>query len=264
MSEPSYSKKLLLINGRWSFYVLLWAVGATIPPLLTIPETLPGKILVNKARRIRESNIPGFENVQAPMETSDRTLTSIFKVTLLRPWRLLFDPIAFCYATYSALVYMLLYMLFAIYPIVFREKRGWNAGISELPLLGTGIGACLGGVFNFYFVVQDGKKRLAGETQRPGDRLAVAKFGGLLLPVAMFWFAWTANYNSIHWIVPTLVGVFLSMAIFPIFVGYLNYLVNVYTSYAASVLAATTVLRACCGAAAPLFTPYMFKSLGVA
>lgn len=48
-----------------------------------------------------------------------------------------------------------------------------------------------------------------------------------------------------------------------IFVAYLNYLVDVYLMYAASAIAANTIARSACGAAAPLFTNQMFSALGV-
>jgi len=48
-----------------------------------------------------------------------------------------------------------------------------------------------------------------------------------------------------------------------IFVAYLNYLVDVYLAYAASAVAANTILRSAVGAAAPLFTNRMFDRLGV-
>ena len=48
-----------------------------------------------------------------------------------------------------------------------------------------------------------------------------------------------------------------------IFVGYLNYLTDSYLMYAASAVAANTVARSAAGAAAPLFTQYMFDALGV-
>lgn len=79
----------------------------------------------------------------------------------------------------------------------------------------------------------------------------------------MFWFAWTGEYNSIHWIAVTLAGVFLSTSILLIFVAYLNYITDSYLMYAASALAANTVARSAAGAAAPLFTNYMFNALGV-
>jgi MFS transporter, DHA1 family, multidrug resistance protein len=250
-------------DWRWNFYVLLWLGFGTMIVLFTIPETLPSQVLLNKARRIRKAKVPGYEGIQAPVEVSDRTLVGIFKVALTRPWIILFDPISFLVAIYLSVVYMLLYMLFEIYPIVFQEHRGWNAGVGELPLIGTVIGAVIGGAYVFYDSAQYKKKVLAGETRTPEDRLKVAMIGGILFPITMFWFAWTGNFNSIHWVVPTLAGVFLSTSILLIFVAYLNYLTDSYLMYAASALAANTVARSACGAAAPLFTGQMFTALGV-
>lgn len=67
----------------------------------------------------------------------------------------------------------------------------------------------------------------------------------------------------IHWIVPTIAGVFLAASLMLIFVGYLTYLVDSYLMYAASAIAVNTVCRSACGAAAPLFTNYMFDALGI-
>ncbi|KAK3068497.1 hypothetical protein LTR53_013884 [Teratosphaeriaceae sp. CCFEE 6253] len=245
------------------FYVLIWMSFGTLIILFTIPETLPSQVLLNKARRIRRAKVPGYEGVQVPVETTDRSLKGTFKVALTRPWIILFDPISFLVAIYLSIVYMLLYMLFTIYPIVFQQMRGWNAGVGELPLIGTVIGACIGGGYVFYDSAQTKKKVLAGIKQKPEDRLPLAMIGGVLFPITMFWFAWSANFNSVHWVVPTLAGVFLSSSILLIFVAYLNYLTDTYLMYAALALAANTVVRSACGAAAPLFTSYMFESLGV-
>jgi DHA1 family multidrug resistance protein-like MFS transporter len=250
-------------NWRWTFYVLLWLGAATWFMMWTIPETLPSIVLQNKARRIRGLKIPGYENVKSPIEVTDRKLSSIFAIALTRPWKILVDPISFAVAIYLAVVYALLYMLFTIYPIVFQQKRGWNSGVGELPLLGTAIGAVIGGSIIFAVSARDRKKQLAGHLSVPEDRLPVAMIGGIMFPITMFWFAWTGNFNSIHWIVPTIAGVFLSTSILLIFVAYLNYLTDTYLMYAASALAANTVARSAAGAAAPLFTQYMFDALGV-
>jgi multidrug resistance protein len=75
-------------NWRWSFYVLLWLAAGTFPIMFTIPETLPSQVLLNKATRIRKAKIPGYENVRAPIEATDRSLAGIFKVSmsLMTPW----------------------------------------------------------------------------------------------------------------------------------------------------------------------------------
>lgn len=248
---------------RWSFYVLIFLSAGTIPFMFTIPETLPSQVLLNKARRIRRAKIPGYENVTAPVEATDRTLAGIFKTALIRPWAILFDPISFFCAIYLSVVYMLLYMLFSIYPFVFQTMRGWNAGVGELPLIGTVVGACFGGAYVFWVSSQDKKKILAGETRRPEDRLSVAMVGGILFPLSMFGFAWSANYNYVHWIVPVIFGVILSASILLVFVAYLNYITDSYLMFAASALAANTICRSACGAAAPLFTDFMFEAMGV-
>lgn len=84
------------------------------------------------------------------------------------------------------------------------------------------------------------------------------------------------DYKSIHWVVPAMVGMLISASMLLIFVGFLNYLV-VFTwgglsptllplkmasperrvRYAASAIAANTVMRSAFGAASPLFTRQM-------
>ncbi|GLI79736.1 hypothetical protein PoHVEF18_008077 [Penicillium ochrochloron] len=254
-------------DWRWTFYVLLWLGGASAVIMLTIPETYAPIVLYKKAQRIRDAKIPGYENVKAPFEDNDRTLVGIYKVALTRPWIILFDPISLLCAIYLAFVYTLLYMLFTIYPIVFQEKRGWNSGVGELPLLGTVVGALFGGAIVLADTRMRQKKIDQGitkmEDSEPEDRLPLAIGGGIAFALTMFWFAWSAEFTSVHWIVPTIAGVFISSAMLLIFVGFLNYLVDVYQMYAASAVAANTIARSACGAAAPLFTSQMFAALGV-
>jgi DHA1 family multidrug resistance protein-like MFS transporter len=250
-------------DWRWNFYVIIMLAGVTEILMFTIPETLASRVLVNKARRIRAMKMPGYENVKAPVEDTGRTLVDIFKVALIRPWKILVDPISFFVAVYLSVVYTLLYMLFTIYPIIFQQRRGWNAGVGELPLIGTALGAMLAGALVFANSSRERKRVLAGYQGRAEDRLPLAMVGGLLFPVTMFWFAWSGQYDSVHWIVPTIAGVFLASSILLIFVSFYNYLTDTYLMYTASAVAANTICRSAAGASAPLFTQYMFDALGV-
>jgi DHA1 family multidrug resistance protein-like MFS transporter len=247
---------------RWTYYVLLWLGGATEILLFTIPETLPAAVLRRKAQQLRCRNTE-YNQIFAPMEEHRPTLASSFHTAWTRPWRILVDPISFLVAMFYSVVYTLLYMLFSIYPIVFQQQRGWSVGIGELPLVGVVVGACLGGILLYLLSITDKNKIDSGHRMTPEDRLPAAMVGGVLFPITMFWFAWTAEFNSVHWIVPTIAGTFLATSILLIFVGFINYLVDVYITYAASAVAANTILRSACGAAAPLFTQYMFNTLGV-
>lgn len=179
--------------------------------MFTIPETFGPAILRNRARRIRRAKIPGYEEIKAPVEDSDRTLFDSYKIALTRPWIILFDPISFLVAVYMSIVYTLLYMLFSIYPIVFQERRGWNAGVGELPLLGTGklsfrsflftqlrriaIGALIGAGVVVVNSKYKARKVAEGQELTPEDRLPLAMIGGVGFAVTMFWFAWTAEFK---------------------------------------------------------------------
>ncbi|KAG8161678.1 hypothetical protein KVR01_008665 [Diaporthe batatas] len=264
---PVISGFLQLTKGvegwKWSFYVLLMLSAFSAIFLFTIPETYAPVLLQKKARRIRKAKIPGYEHVKAPLETTNQTLVQVYKIALTRPWIILFDTISFLCAIYLSVVYLLLYMLFSIYPIVFQQMRGWNSGVGELPLIGTVVGAALGALIVAIDSRSQNKKVQAGFKPEPENRLSLAMYGGVGFAASMFWLAWSANFNYVHWIVPTLAGVFLSASMLLIFVSFLNYLVDTYLMFAASAIAANTVLRSAAGAAAPLFTKQMFGALGI-
>lgn len=197
---PVISGFLELEKGwRWSFYVILILAGVTEIALFTLPETHAPTILRDKAKRLRKSGDARFENARAVGEDPDLKLVQIYKIALIRPWKILFDPISFFCAIYMSVVYTLLYMLFTIYPIVFQEKRGWNAGVGELPLIGTVIGAIIGGGIvavdtqRRNRLIKSGKLRM--EDMTPEDRLPLAMIGGIGFAVTMFWLAWSAEYK---------------------------------------------------------------------
>ena len=73
----------------------------------------------------------------------------------------------------------------------------------------------------------------------------------------------TLRFSSVHWIVPTLAGGFLSASMLLIFVIYVNYIVDTYTVYAASAIAANTIARYAFAASVPLFTDQMFAAMGI-
>lgn len=87
----------------------------------------------------------------------------------------------------------------------------------------------------------------------PEARLPPALIGSVCLPVGLFWFAWT-NSPSIHWIVSIIATAPFGFGMVLVFLSIMNYLIDSYVIYAASVLAANSVLRSLFGAAFPLFT----------
>lgn len=87
----------------------------------------------------------------------------------------------------------------------------------------------------------------------PEWRLPPVIVGGVSFGIGIFWFAWTGFRHDIHWIAPTLSGLATGFGILSIFLNLLNYLIESYLMFAASAIAANTLLRSLAGAAFPLF-----------
>lgn len=183
----------LKLNWRWSFYVMLWLGIPSAILMFTIPETHAPTILYEKAKTIRKS--PGYEHVISPSEADKPPLLQMYKQALTRPWVLFIDPISLLCGIYLAIVFTLQYMLFSIYPIVFQKMRGWNAGVGQLPLIGTILGAVLGAIIIFLDTRRRIRHYLSGNLLEPEDRLLMAMIGGIGFAVTMFWFAWTSQYK---------------------------------------------------------------------
>lgn len=240
------------------FSGLIWIIGSLI-----VPETYAPLLLRKRAQRL--SQITGKVYCsKLDLERGEVSVKDAFGAALLRPWILLFaEPIVFLLSIYMAIVYGTLYMLFGAYPIVFQEIRGWNEGVGSLPFLGVMTGMMIAVAANMW----DNKRYIRVSKQHhgfapPETRLVPTMVGGFAVPIGLFWFAWT-NGTNVHWIVSIIAGAPFGFGMVLVFLSIMTYLVDAYTIYAASVLAANSVIRSCFGAGFPLFTTYMYHNLGI-
>ncbi|KAL6229418.1 hypothetical protein BDW75DRAFT_235223 [Aspergillus navahoensis] len=236
----------------------LWIAGS-----LLLPETYAPVLLRRRAEKL--SRITGkVYRSKSDIDQGKISLKASFNVALSRPWILLFrEPIVFLLSVYMAIVYGTLYMLFAAFPIVYQEGRGWNQGVGGLSFLGIMVGMLLAVIYS----ILDNKRYVKMEERNggfapPEARLHPCLPASIAIPVGLFWFAWT-NYPSIHWMASIAAGVPFGFGMVLVFLGIMNYLIDAYTIFAASVLAANSVLRSLFGASFPLFTTYMYNNLGI-
>ncbi|KIX09386.1 uncharacterized protein Z518_00465 [Rhinocladiella mackenziei CBS 650.93] len=191
-------------------------------------------------------------------------LSEVVRRSLVRPWALLFrEPVVFLFTIYMGVVYGTLYLCFAAFPIVFQQGYGWNAGQGGLAFLGIMVGMLIG----VAIIVFDNKRyarlhREAGGSAPPETRLPPVILGGAFTIIGLAWFAAT-NDPGVHFIVPILAGVPFGAGFLLVFMSSTNYLIDSYVIFAASVLAANSILRSTFGAVFPLFTIYMYRDLGV-
>lgn len=249
---------------KWVLGLLAIVAGAFwIIGTLFIPETYAPRLLRKRAQRLTQITgkvyVSKLEKDRPPM-----TVPQLLRTSLLRPWQLLFmEPIVLLLSIYMAIVYGTLYMLFSAFPIVFEQHRHWNQGVGSLSFLGVMIGMLLAAVYNIwdnsrYIKIAHKYKGFAP----PEARLPPSLLASVCLPVGLFWFAWT-NSPSIHWLSPIAACIPFGFGMVLVFVAVLNYLIDSYTIFAASVLAANSVLRSIFGAVFPLFTTYMYRNLGI-
>ncbi|KAG6366268.1 hypothetical protein INS49_000444 [Diaporthe citri] len=84
-------------------------------------------------------------------------------------------------------------------------------------------------------------------------RLPMSLVGCVAIPIGLFWFAWT-NDPSSSWLISIAAQAPFGFGFVLVYISIQNYLVDAYTIYAASVLAAKAMLKSVFGAAFPLFT----------
>ncbi|EFX00410.1 major facilitator superfamily transporter multidrug resistance [Grosmannia clavigera kw1407] len=253
-----------------AFTGVMWIVGTLI-----VPETYAPYLLRKRAQELSRRTgkfyvsrldahyyTPGKDGSPPPAKP---TVGHQLRTALCRPWILLFtEPIVFVISLYMAIIYGTMYMMFDAFPIVFEEVRGWSAGIGGLAFLGIAVGMVIAvfyaGLDNHF---RYAKISLAHKGAAPPEaRLFSGAIGAVLIPVGLFWFAWT-NRPPVHWVVPIIGSGFFAAGLVLVFLSLMNYLVDTYVVFAASCLAANAVLRSLFGAAFPLFTTYMYQNLGL-
>ncbi|EAS28603.1 multidrug resistance protein [Coccidioides immitis RS] len=241
------------------FSGVLWIIGT-----LLVPETYAPVLLRKRANTLSKLSGKVYRS-RIDIDQGRVTVSEAFATALSRPWILLFrEPIVFLLSLYLAIVYGTLYMLFGAFPFVYQLIRGWNEGIGGLAFLGVLVGMLIAAALNIF----DNNRRYIPLAKKhhgfapPEARLPPSMIGGIAIPIGLFWFAWT-NYPSIHWLASIAAGVPFGFGMVLVFLGVMNYLIDSYTIYAASVLAANSVLRSLFGAAFPLFTRYMYEDLGI-
>ncbi len=95
----------------------------------------------------------------------------------------------------------------------------------------------------------------------PEARLIPAMFGGVMIPLSLYWLAFT-TYPQVHWIAPIIASVPFGTGIFLCFTSVFTYTVVAYRPIAASAMAANTFVRTSFAAVFPLFAGQMYDRLG--
>ena len=192
---------------------------------------------------------------------------------------LVFSPIVLALSTYMAVVYGYLYLLFTTITEVYEGQYRFSQGTVGLTYLGIGVGSMMGVII--FGIASDKILKAKSKTgeMKAEYRLPPMIPGSFLVPIGcgfllqscqssltnvfiVFVYGWTAD-KHVFWLVPILGTGVVGIGLLATFMPIQTYLVDAFTIYAASALAANTVLRSLVGAVLPLAGQKMYATLGL-
>ncbi|KAL3477168.1 MFS general substrate transporter [Aspergillus californicus] len=249
---------------RWVFYATSIADGAIqIVGLFLLKETYAPRLLQMRAKKLRKES--GDPSYQTEIERQNKTLGEIIRTALIRPFRLLTtQPIVQAIALYLAYAYGIMYLVLSTFPTLWTGENYYNEsiGIGGLNYISLGVGFWLGS--QICAPLNDRiYRRLKAQNNgigQPEFRVPLLSISAFMLPAGLFIYGWTGEKQT-HWIAPNIGAALFGMGTIITFQCAQTYLIDSYTRFAASALAASACMRSLCGFSFPLFAPYMYDKL---
>jgi DHA1 family multidrug resistance protein-like MFS transporter len=217
------------LGWRWTAYIpAIMGYAAFLMNLFFLKESYPPVVLVEKAAELRRRTKNW--GIHAKQEEIEVDFRELMVNNFSRPLRLLFgEPLIMAVTIYLSFIYGLLYCFLTAYTVVFRGVYGMNAGVSGLPLFGMVVGLFIAAA---YIIISSKgyikKLDKNGGVPVPEWRCPPVIVGGALFAAGLFWFGWTGFSGTVHWIVPTLSGLFTGFGLLIIFIQLFNYLIDTY------------------------------------
>lgn len=188
------------LNWRWIFWILtIICVTNTVAGFLFLRETYAPVILAARKKSYEEASESGSSKVFRVADEDNRPFRTKFSEILLRPLRILFtQPIVLVLAVYQAVLFGTTYSLYTNFQAIYSDIYGFGSTQVGLLYLFPGLGFLIAvwflvpnidTVYNRLAEKNDGKAK-------PEYRLPLANIGAALLPISLFWFAWTVEYHA--------------------------------------------------------------------
>lgn len=260
-----------LTTWKWVFWsTCIAAMFVQLLGVFFLHETYAAEILKRKKNQMIK--ITGNQDLHTEFDNPSRKFSSHLATALKRPFKLLFtQPIVQVLAIYIGYVYGVLYLVLASFPVLWTngpedKPPGYNeknSGIAGLNYISLGIGFYLGTQIAAKTAdrIYKSLKAKNGGVGRSEFRVPLMFPGAIMVPVGLLIYGWSAQFR-VHWIVPNIGTAIFAAGNQLVFQNCQTYIVDSYTRFAASAIAATTVFRSLGGFAFPIFANAMYTALG--
>jgi multidrug resistance protein len=251
-------------NWRWLF----WATSIAYAVILTVSffylcESYAPLLLYRKCKLLRKRT--GNPNLRTEFPDIDQPAITKLRTRIVRSFGLLFsEPIVQVLSIYMAFAYGCLYLVLSTFPALWELHYNESPGIGGLNYISIGLGFFIGAPLigktndKVYYKLKAKDHRKQG---KPEFRIPLMIPFSFLLPIGILLYGWAAKAH-LPWIVPNIGAFIFCMGTIAAFQCVTTYLVDSYTRFTASAIAAVTVLRSLAGFGFPLFAPIMYKVLG--
>ncbi|KIP10638.1 hypothetical protein PHLGIDRAFT_22099 [Phlebiopsis gigantea 11061_1 CR5-6] len=211
-------------NWRWTFRVLIiWTFVTWVLLIAIVPETFVPYILKQKAAKLRKAS--GDDRFWAALDRRTMSLPQLILRSCYVPVELLLvDRMALLLDLWSALLLGILYLTFQAFPIIFGTVHGFAIQFVGMSFLGIGIGMVIGLLCQPLFNRRMRRLTLEHKGHPPPEtRLFSAMIGGVMVPVSLFWLAFT-TYRKLHWIAPIIASVPFGTGMLFIYTGVFTFI----------------------------------------
>ncbi|KAF3391412.1 putative efflux pump kojT [Penicillium rolfsii] len=253
------------IGFEWADWISMIITGAVLAfVLLAQPETYSPLLLEWRAKHLRE--LTGDERYQAE-HASASSLGTRLLVNVSRPFMLIWtEPIILIFSFYLVLLYFVLFTFLNGYPFIFGQPYGESTSLTFIIFVAMVPGVFIAAImvpFMYRLTKQAAAKAAAeGKSLQPEVSLYWAMAGAsILMPISLFWMAWTCYSDISIWSPIVASGVF-GYALVCIFTTTYMYIIFVYLQYAASALGFMTFARYIVSGALSPASVKMYERLG--
>ncbi|PRP80127.1 polyamine transporter [Planoprotostelium fungivorum] len=248
----------LSLGWRWIFWIQMIFLGLIFLFLLSMPETSAEKLLKDMAdRKNRETNSNLYHNGKKEVP-----LWMAIRFSCTTPFKLLFSDHVLALASFvRAYDLGVQYLFLESYLFVFGDNYDWDIGktysMQWFLVFSRAIPIAL---FPIQHRIYSNRAQKLGGVEIPEDRLLWAIPSTVVLPIGLFWFAWT-SYPSVSWVAPALAGIPIGIANTIIDIAMTNYIGDIYTIQAPTANAASTFCYSVASFALPVAGTYVYPAM---
>lgn len=248
------------LGWRWIYWVtFIYSMGILALCVVLLPETCHHIILGKKAKKLRKkTNDLNYRVPSAPEITPAVIARAVFMPLVL----LVREPIILFCNVYITIAYIIFFGDLESYSVTF-EPYNLTDGQIGLLFIPIAVGFILSW-FTTPFIVKNYSRVVAKAKGSPPPEIRILPLLLIspLLPISLFWLAWTSGYTNISLWCPGVSGLMFGFGFIILFISIYQYLIDVYEANAATALASITLARYWASGVWVVFVRQIYRDMG--